>query len=344
MTRISTPLCDLLGIEHPVIQDGMGPFRTARLAAAVSAAGGLGTVSMPGMTKPVDEGARLLREQIDEVASLTERPFAVNVPVGYAATGEVLPVTEAYIAATIAARADLGSQLVALTTSAGFPGEYTARIQAAGMVHLHKVGAVRHALKAVANGVDAVIASGYEMGGHTHETPVHTMVLAPQVAARVAVPVIVSGGIFDGRGLAAALAMGAAGVAMGTRFIATAENEWDEGYKQAIVEAPEGGDVILPGVYGPLRGLENDGARELRRIVAGGELDEAALTRWKDERMIGAQSRGAIAEGLLPAGQCAAAIGEIAAVPALLEAIVEEAAALLEGASSMVLHTVGRVR
>lgn len=331
-------LCAMLGIRHPVVQDGMGPFRTGRLAAAVSEAGGLGTVSIPGMTVEPAEGARLMRRQIEEATGLTDAPIAVNVPVGFASTGEVLPVTEAYLAEAIAVRREdgkAGQQLVAVTTSAGFAGDYSARLHEVGLVHMHKVGALRHAQKAAAAGADVVIASGYEMGGHTHEHPVHTMVLAAQVIPALDVPVLVSGGIFDGRGLAAALAMGAAGVAMGTRFIATEENDWHEAYKQRIVDATEWSDVIFPGVYGPARGLDSAGVARLQSMVADGGISESDLTRWKDEAMIRAQRDGEVDDGLLPAGQCASAIFGIASVARLIPDMVEQARALLGAANDV---------
>lgn len=334
----SARFCELLGLRAPIVQDGMGPFRTGRLAAAVSNAGGLGTVSMPGMTQEPAVGARLLREQIEEAVSLTSGPIAVNVPVGFASGGEVLPVTEAYLAEAMAVRAGggkPGEQLRAVTTSAGFAGDYTRRLHDAGLLHLHKVGALRHAEKAVANGADVVIASGYEMGGHTHEHPVHTMVLAAQVLRAVDVPVLVSGGIFDGRGLAGALAMGAAGVAMGTRFIATTENDWHDAYKQRIVAAGEWSDVVFPGVYGPARGLDSGGVATLEALVSEGRLDDAALTVWKDEAMVRAQRDGDVDDGLLPAGQCAAAIDDIVSVAELLPAMVAEARKLLAEASAV---------
>src|SRR5437899_1333224 len=196
MASLRTRFTDLVGIEFPIVQEGMGPFRTAKLAAAVSEAGGLGTVSIPGMTATPEEGARNMRAQIDTAMALTSRPFAVNVPVGVADSGEMLPVSAAYINAVLAAResdAAIARQLRVLTTSAGFPGLFRERIKASGLIHMHKVGSTRHARKAEAAGVDVVIASGYEMGGHTHASPVHTFVLVPNVTEKVRVPVLLSG-------------------------------------------------------------------------------------------------------------------------------------------------------
>jgi NAD(P)H-dependent flavin oxidoreductase YrpB (nitropropane dioxygenase family) len=336
---VRTVLCDLLGIRHPIIQDGMGPFSTAALAAAVSDAGGLGTVSIPGMLLEPAEAERLMRAEIDRTASLTESGFAVNVPVGFGPDGEPLPPTSAYLKAVIDARRDpaIGARVVACITSAGLPPtRLVSNLHDAGLLHLHKVGAVRHARKAVEAGVDAVIASGFEMGGHTHARPVHTMVLAPQVIGGVAVPVVVSGGIHDGRGLAAALAMGGAGVAMGTRFIATSENDWHPAYKQAIVDTAEWQDVVFPGFYGPVRGLRNAGFMRLSELIAAGELDERAIADWKEDRVVAAQRDGDVDSGLVIAGQCAAAIHDIVGVNDLLERMVREASELLAAAGRLV--------
>ncbi|MGK2876041.1 MAG: NAD(P)H-dependent flavin oxidoreductase [Nocardioides sp.] len=243
MSILPTRYTELVGIEHPIVQEGMGPHKTVALAAAVSNAGGMGTISMPGMSQVPSEGAAIMRSHIADCAKLTDKPFAVNVPVGTDDTGKVLPITEAYINAVIAAReADdkVGRQLKVLTTSAGFPGAFAARIKDAGLIHQHKVGSTRQAIKAEDAGADVIIASGYEMGGHTHHSPVHTFVLLPNVTAAVSVPVLLSGGARDGRTLAAALALGASGVAMGTRFIASADNtDWHPSVAQFIVDARE---------------------------------------------------------------------------------------------------------
>jgi NAD(P)H-dependent flavin oxidoreductase YrpB (nitropropane dioxygenase family) len=334
MGVLTTRITDLFGIEHPIIQEGMGPYRTVELAAAVSNAGGLGTVSMPGMTQPPDTGARIMREHIEQMATLTSAPFAVNVPVGRDPSGTVLPVSEAYIKAVIAAReADgaLASQLRVLTTSAGFPGEFRPLIADSGLLHMHKVGATAQARKAENAGVDVIIASGYEMGGHTHVKPMHTFVLVPNVTEAVSVPVVLSGGARDGRTLAAALALGAAGVAMGTRFIATRDNtSWHPAYAQKILAAQEGDDVVFPAVYGPARGLRNRGVQQLLDIVASGQLQGDELTQWKDERLIQAQSAGDVEDGLVPAGQVASAISELVAVAEFVPQMAREAAGILQ--------------
>lgn len=334
MNPISNKLTQLLGIEYPIIQEGMGPYKTNSVAAAVSDAGGLGTVSMPGMTKEPSVGARILRENIEAVAAATTKPFAVNVPVGRDPEGTVLPVSEAYIRAVIEARRSdptLERQLVALTTSAGFPGEFRGMIRDSGVVHMHKVGSTRHAQKAQEQGIDVIIASGYEMGGHTHAHPVHTFVLVPNVAETVSVPVVLSGGARDGRTLAAALALGASGVAMGTRFIATQENtDWHPAYAQRILEAHEGDDVVFPAVYGPARGLRNDAVTRLLELVENNEMSIAELTQWKDEALIRAQETGDVDGGLLAAGQVSSAIHDIVSVAEFVPRMAAEAMEILQ--------------
>jgi NAD(P)H-dependent flavin oxidoreductase YrpB (nitropropane dioxygenase family) len=287
---------------------------------------------MPGMTADPAEGARLLRGHIEETASLTSRPFAVNVPVGRTDAGEVLPISEAYIRAVIEARradAGLERQLAVLTTSAGFPGEFRPLIAGSGLIHMHKVGSTRQALKAEQLGVDVVIASGYEMGGHTHAVPMHTFVLVPNVTEAVSVPVLLSGGARNGRTLAAALCLGAAGVAMGTRFIASEDNaDWHPATARAIVEAGEGDDIIFPGVYSPARGLRSAGVDHLMELLHQGAT-AGELLAYKDAALIRAEEEGDLDSGILPAGQVASGIRDIVSVAQFVPAMAAEAAAVL---------------
>lgn len=337
MAPIRNRYTQMVGIEHPIVQEGLGPFRTAKLAAAVSNAGGLGTVSMPGMPEDIAEGAQTFREHIEECASLTDKPFAVNVPVGVDTRGRVLPFTDAYIRTALAAReqdAGVAQRLSVLTTSAGFPGDYVAMIKDAGMVHQHKVGSTRQAVKAAEAGVDVVIAAGFEMGGHAPSAAVHSFVLLPSVTEAVDVPVLLTGGVRDGRGLAAALVMGAEGVAMGTRFIASRDNaDWHPAYVQALLDAREGDDVAFNGVYGPCRGLRNAASERLLGHMAtegGAVVDPVELTRWKIESMQRAQSEGDVTDSLVMTGQVASAISDLVTVGEFVPRMAEEAASLVE--------------
>lgn len=328
MAPIDNRYTALVGIEHPIVQEGLGPFKTPKLAAAVSNAGGLGTVSMPGFPDDLAEGARTFRAHIEECAARTDRPFAVNIPVGVDGNGDVLPFTDTYIDAVFAARADseIARRLTVLTTSAGFPGAYVQRIKDAGMIHQHKVGSTRQAAKAEEAGVDVIIAAGFEMGGHAPAKAVHTFVLIPSITEAVDVPVLLTGGARDGRTLAAALCLGAEGVAMGTRFVASAENsDWHPAYRRAILDAREGDDVAFDGVYGPCRGLRNAASAKL----AEDHGDPVELTRWKIASMQRAQTDGDVDNGLVLAGQVAGAISSLVSVNDFVPAMAREAARIL---------------
>lgn len=327
---LSTRFCELVGIEHPVVQEGLGPYRLVHLAAAVSNAGGLGTVSMPGMTDP--DGAKVLRASIEEACALTDRPFAVNVPVGADSSGTVLPFSAAYVGAVVDAVRDpeIAKRLRVVTTSAGPPGVVRHLIADSGLVHVHKVGSTKQALRAQRDGVDAIIASGYEAGGHTHARPVHTLILAPNVCAAVDIPVIVAGGIRDGATVAAAFALGADAVAMGTRFVATHDNpDWHPAYADAVVAMEEGGDVVFQAVYGPSRALRTPAIEELAAYEARPGVTVDDLTRWKDERLIAAQRDGVVDGGIMPMGQVASGIHDLVRVAEFVPGVMAEARTVL---------------
>jgi NAD(P)H-dependent flavin oxidoreductase YrpB (nitropropane dioxygenase family) len=328
-----TRFTELVGVDYPVVQEGLGPYRSVALPAAVSNAGGLGTLCIPGLTEGVELGSRHLREFIEELCTLTDKPFAVNVPVGTASDGEVLPFSRAYVQTVIDAVKDpeIALRLRAITTSAGPPGVVRDVIADSGLVHIHKVGGTRQALRAQQDGVDVILASGYEAGGHTHSRPVHTFILVPSVAEAVDVPVVLAGGARDGRSLAASLAMGADAVAMGTRFVAARENtDWHPAYAEAILAAREGDDVIFEAIYGPSRALPSHGIEELAELVASGGMDVHELTAWKDQRLIGAMRDGKLAQGLLPAGQVSGAIDDWITVADFVPAVVREARAIID--------------
>lgn len=331
--RLATRFTELIGIEHPIVQEGLGPYKVVALAAAVSNAGGLGTISIPGITEEPTAGARKLRGYIEEACGLTDRPLAVNIPVGADKSGKVLPFSAAYVGAVVEAVGDpaIARRLRVITTSAGPPGVVRGVIENTGLIHMHKVGGTRQALRAEAEGVDVVIASGYEAGGHTHARPVHTFVLGPSVTEAVGIPVVLAGGIRDGRGLAAALALGADGVAMGTRFVASHDNtDWNPAYGERIIAAKEGEDFVFPATYGPSRALPSEGLSELLRMIDAGETDEDKLTRFKDERLIIGQRDGDMERGLLPAGQVSGAINDLVHVADFLPRIVNDAISILE--------------
>jgi NAD(P)H-dependent flavin oxidoreductase YrpB (nitropropane dioxygenase family) len=226
---IRTRLTDLLGISCPVIQAGMGYVSGARLAAATSAAGGLGIIASATMST---DG---LRSSIKEVKGRTDAPFGVNLRADAPDAGE-------RIEAIIAGRVPVASFALAPRP------ELIGRLRDAGVITIASVGARRHAEKVAAWGVDAVIATGSEGGGHTGAVP--TSLLIPQVVDAVDIPVIAAGGFFDGRGLAAALAYGAAGIAMGTRFLLTSDSPVADAVKQLYLASDVTGTVVTTRVDG----------------------------------------------------------------------------------------------
>lgn len=325
---ISTRYTELVGIEHPIVQDGLGLSPTAKLAAAVSSAGGLGTVSIPAISDDLDTVAREFREQIFEAATLTTKPLAVNIPVGVDSTGAVLPFTEVLLRLVFQLRGQdtqLANQLRVVTTSAGSPRPFSERIRGEGLIHQHKVGAAAQAIKARDCGVDAIVASGYEMGGHTNPLHVATFVLGPNVSDAVPeLPIVLSGGVRDGRGLAAALCLGADAVAMGTRFVVTEDNaDWHPAFLAAVLGMQEGDDVVFDGNYGPARGMRNAATSELMGHGPGhGDLESIAT---KLDSMRQAQTDGDVENSVVLAGQVASGITSIVRVSDLLPAMVRDA-------------------
>lgn len=338
--KLKTRFTELVGVEHPVMQEGLGPYKTVHLAAAVSNAGGLGTVSIPGISEEPAAGAAKLRDYIEQACALTERPFAVNIPVGTDKHGNVPAFSAAYVGAVVAAVKDreIARRLRVITTSAGAPDASRRMIDGSGLVHVHKVGGTRHAERAAAAGVDMLIASGYEAGGHTHTRPVHTFVLGPSVCRAVECPVILAGGIMDGRGLAAALALGADAVALGTRFVASHDNpDWHAHYAARIIAANEGDDIVFQALYGPSRALPSRAISELADLESDGALSEEELTAFKDERLIAAQRDGDMDGGILPAGQVAGAIRDLIHVAEFVPGMVEEAIAQLQQINARII-------
>ena len=253
---IRTPLTDLLGVRSPVVQAAMGWVAGPRLAAAASAAGGLGMIAAATMS------AAELRGAIAEVRERTGAPFGVNLRADDSGAGE-------RVDAIIAGRVPVAS-----FARAPRP-ELIARLRAAGVITIASVGARRHAEKAAAWGIDAVIATGGEGGGHVGSVP--TSLLIPQVVDAVDIPVIAAGGFFDGRGLAAALAYGAAGIAMGTRFLLTSDSPVPDAVKQLYLASDLAGTVVTRRVDGvPHRVLRTPLTDRLDRAGRAGALPRSA--------------------------------------------------------------------
>ncbi|MDN6861057.1 nitronate monooxygenase [Pseudomonas sp. CAN2814] len=231
MPTMRTRLTELLGIRYPIVEGGMQWLGRARLAAAVSNAGGLGMVTARTQPTPDD-----LRREIDLTRQLTDQPFAVNLTLSYATQGVSY---DGWIEAI------LGSGIRIVETAGNNPRAVVEKFKEAGVTVIHKCTSVRHALSAQRYGVDVISIDGFEAAGHPGEDDVPGLILIPAAVRQLDIPVIASGGIANGRSMAAALALGADGVNMGTRFTLTEEAEMHDGIKQALLAADERNTVLI---------------------------------------------------------------------------------------------------
>jgi NAD(P)H-dependent flavin oxidoreductase YrpB (nitropropane dioxygenase family) len=278
MTRLRTPLTELVGVEHPVVQTGMGWVAGTRLVSATANAGGLGILASATMT--LDE----LSTAISKVKSATSRPFGVNIRADATDAGERVEL--------------MIRQGVKVASFALAPKpELIARFKDAGVVVIPSVGAAKHARKVAGWGADAVIVQGGEGGGHTG--PVATTLLLPSVLDAVDIPVIAAGGFFDGRGLAAAVAYGAAGVAMGTRFLLTSDSTVPDEVKRLYLQAGLDGTVVTRRVDGmPHRVLRTPLVEQLESGSRAKGFAAAARNAAKFKKLSGMTWRTMIRDGL----------------------------------------------
>jgi enoyl-[acyl-carrier protein] reductase II len=300
---IRTRLTALLGIEHPIIQGGMAWTATAELAAAVSNAGGLGVIGAGHM--PTD----LLREQIRLAKAATDRPFGVN-----------LMLLTPHIDELVQMVLDEGVRVV--TTGAGNPGKYMPAFKEHGIKVLPIAPSVALAKRLESIGADAIIGEGMEAGGHIGELT--TMVLTPQLADAVSVPVVAAGGIADGRGVAAAFALGAEGVQLGTRFMCAEECTIHPDIKARIVKARDRDTVVTGYSTGhPVRVIKNKLTRMIEELDRDNKPEE--IETLGTGRLALAMREGDLEMGSLMAGQAAAMVCRIEPAAAIVRSLVEEA-------------------
>jgi nitronate monooxygenase len=314
---LKTRFTEMFGIEHPIVQGGMQWVGRAELVAAVANAGALGMLT--ALTQPTPEA--LVRE-IERTRELTDRPFGVNLTILPTISS---PPYEEYRRAII----ESGVRVV---ETAGFnPEAHIPDFHAAGIKVLHKCTSIRHALKAQALGVDAVSIDGFECAGHPGEDDVPSLVLVPRAADELTIPVIASGGFGDGRGLVAALALGADGINMGTRFVATVEAPVHPAVKQRLVEATElDTELIFRTMGNTARVARNKISRQV------GEIERAGGT-FHDVRDLVSGTRGRkvfelgdLDHGIWTAGIVQGLIRDIPTVAELVQRIVAEARELIE--------------
>lgn len=315
---MQTRLTELLGIGYPIIQGALQWLARAPLAGAVSAAGGLGIINAKSFSAPED-----LQAEIAQVRALTDKPFAVNISMLPELAGPD-PV-EQWVEVCIR------EQVPVVETAGRSPKAFVATLQEAGIKVIHKVPAVRFARSAQGAGVDAVTLVGQECGGHPGLDLVGTMVLIPRAADQLSVPLIAGGGVADGRGLAAALALGADGVVMGTRFLLAQEVDLHPDIARRLLAADELATTLVMGsLRNTARVLDNATARECQELEEGGAGLEELHAVIGGGRGLGALQRGDPEGGILALGQGVGLIKEILPAAEIIERTVAQARECLD--------------
>ena len=285
---IKSAICDILGIEKPIFQGGMAWIADARLAAAVSNAGGLGLISSVGAR------SEAVRSEIRKARTLTDKPFGVNIMLAAPNAAEVADLV-----------VEEGVKIV--TTGAGSPAPYMAKWLEAGIKVIPVVASVAYARKMQEIGAVAVVAEGAESGGHVGET--HTMALVPQVADAVDIPVLAAGGICDGRGAAAAFLLGACGVQVGTRFLVADECKVHDTYKERLIKASDVGTMVTGKSLGDaVRSLKTPFAKKFARLEADPAVPDDEVRAFGTGSLRKAVFEGDLAGGSFLAGECAGMI------------------------------------
>lgn len=310
-------ICELLGIRYPVIQAPMNWVSGVELAAAVSNSGGLGTLGpnagAKDITKDVEETAERYRDQIRKITNMTHEPYAVNIPVGF---GNMIKYSKRIIDVAIE------EKIPVAIISVGRPDVYTRVLKEAGIKVLHAVSTVRHAKKAEAVGVDAVICEGFEAGGHKGFTELTTFVLTPMVADAVDIPVVTGGGIGDTRGIMAALSLGADGIYIGTRFMATKESESHPNVKELVINSGDTCTVSLPKDFMLARALSNNFTKTYLEMKRSGAESEELREYLSEHSQYRAQHLGDAAEGEIGCGQIAGMITELVSASDVMDDLV----------------------
>jgi NAD(P)H-dependent flavin oxidoreductase YrpB (nitropropane dioxygenase family) len=362
---IRTRLTEMLGIKHPIIQAGMGPFSNNNLCVAAANAGVLGLLSTSGLfnkgTQPLvyeafvktaeasidDDIPTVMEKVLKRTYRLTRDKggiFGINVMV----SAELLKQAAVVIDTAIKVAneiPEMRKNFKVIFTSAGDPLPWKEKIKGAGFNWLHVVPSVKAALRCKRGGVDLVVASGHEGGFHIAWEPVHSMVLVPAVADALAgsgIPVAGAGGFCDGKTLAAALALGADGAQMGTRFLATQESDFHPIWKEQVVKTEDRGTLVARGIVGPARWLKTARSMQHQKNTLANtpglyldtpdDYTTVSAEFIKSERdAIEATFRGEIDKGLMAGGECAQRIQDLPSVQNLVDSIVDEAETIIKG-------------
>ncbi|MCH3882932.1 NAD(P)H-dependent flavin oxidoreductase [Tenacibaculum aquimarinum] len=298
-------ITQLFNIQHPIIQGGMIWVSGYKLASAVSNAGGLGLIGAGSMYPDV------LREHIQKCKKATDKPFGVNVPMLYPQIDEIMKII-----------VEEGVKIV--FTSAGNPKTWTAFLKEKGITVVHVVSSVKFALKAEAAGVDAVVCEGFEAGGHNGREETTTFTLIPMVKEQVKIPVIAAGGIGTGRGMLAAMVLGADGVQIGSRFAATLESSAHDNFKQTIVNVKDGDTQLTLKELAPVRLVKNKFFQEVQELYKQNPSVEQIKELLGRARAKRGMFEGDLDDGELEIGQIAGLIHEIKPAKQVLEEIIAE--------------------
>lgn len=298
-------LTQLLGIRYPLIQAGMVWVSGWRLASAVSNAGGLGVLGAGSMYPEV------LRKHIQKCKAATTKPFGVNVPLMYPDIDQLMAVI-------------LEEKVPVVITSAGNPSLWTAQLKAAGCVVMHVVSSLKFALKAQAAGVDAIVAEGFEAGGHNGREETTTLVLLPLLRPHLTVPLVAAGGIASGPAMLAAMALGADGVQVGSRFVATPEASAHDRFKQAVLEATQDSTELTLKELAPVRMLKNPFYEQLMALYEQGATVEDLKKALGKGRAKKGMFEGNWEEGELEIGQVAAQIDHITPAAQIVQELIDE--------------------
>jgi enoyl-[acyl-carrier protein] reductase II len=298
-------IISLFNIQYPIIQGGMIWNSGYKLASAVSNAGGLGLIGAGSMYPDV------LREHIQKCKKATDKPFGVNVPMLYPNVEEIMQII-----------VEEGVKIV--FTSAGNPKTWTPFLKENGITVVHVVSSSKFALKAQEAGVDAVVAEGFEAGGHNGREETTTLTLIPMVRENVSIPLIAAGGIATGRGMLAVMILGADGVQMGSRFAASTESSAHDNFKKTIVEVEEGGTQLTLKELAPVRLIKNKFYNDLQELYAKCPTPDDLKTLLGRARAKKGMFEGDLVEGELEIGQIAGLIHDIKPVKNIIEEIVAE--------------------
>ena len=298
-------ITSLFGIRYPIIQAGMVWCSGWKLASAVSNAGGLGLIGAGSMHPD------LLEEHIVKCKSATSKPFGVNVPLLYSGVKEIFELI-------------VKQEVKIVFTSAGSPLKWTSFLKDHGILVAHVIASVRSALKCTEAGVDAIVAEGFEAGGHNGKEETTTLTLIPGIREAISLPLIAAGGIATGRGMMAAMALGADGVQIGSRFAASEESSAHPNFKKKITEAKDGDTFVTLKQVVPVRLMKNAFYEKIRQMESEGASAEDLIRLLGTGRSKKGMFEGDLDEGELEIGQVSALIKEIKPAGAIIEEIMKE--------------------